>query len=162
MNLNWKKWLLTGGGTGLIVLLALQATNPARTNPAIAPGADLMATNPPSPEVAALLHAACYDCHSYETTWPWYAHIAPASWLVVSDVNEGREHLNFSAWPHADPARAAKKLDRINEVLDYREMPPAKYTLIHVNARLTDAQRQSLLDWSDAAAKKLRPAETNQ
>ena len=160
-KINWKKWLFAGAGLGLVVLLGLQATNPARTNPPVAPGADLGATNPPPPAVAALLRAACYDCHSHETVWPWYAQIAPASWLVVSDVNEGRQHLNFSEWPHADPARAAKKLDRINEVLDYREMPPTKYTMLHPNARLTEAQRQLLLDWSEAAAKQLRPAEAH-
>jgi hypothetical protein len=58
--------------------------------------------------------------------------------------------------------RAAKKLDRINEVLDYREMPPKKYTLIHADARLTEAQRKEIMDWTDAAAEKMRPAATNQ
>jgi hypothetical protein len=70
-------------------------------------------------------------------------------------VNEGRKHLNFSEWP-ADTARAAKNLDRINEVVDYREMPPKKYTLLHPDARLTEAQRKELLDWTGAAADKLR------
>jgi len=87
--------------------------------------------------------------------WPWYSRIAPASWLVASDVNEGREHLNFSDWP-LEAERAAKKFDRINEVIDYREMPPKKYTLIHADARLSEAQRQALLDWSDAESKKFK------
>jgi hypothetical protein len=145
------KWIFAA----LVVAFGLlQLTNPARTNPPVVN--DLPATNPP-PNVAALLHAACYDCHSYETKWPLYSRIAPSSWLVVSDVNEGRKHLNFSDWPQ-EPDRAAKKFDRINEVLDYREMPPKKYTLLHPEARLTDAQRQGLLDWSDAEAKRLQAA----
>jgi len=159
MKFNLKKWLPRTALGAAVVLLALQATNPARTNPPVTPGADLCATNPPPAAVVTLLHNACYDCHSYETTWPWYAHIAPASWLVADDVNEGRKHLNFSQWPQGDPAKAAKTLDRINEVIDYKEMPPAKYTVIHTNARLTESQRQLLLDWSDAAAKRLRPAD---
>ena len=114
-----------------------------------------MATNAPPPHIAALLHVACYDCHSSETKWPWYSHIAPASWLVVSDVNEGRERLNFSDWPQATD-RAVKKFNRINEVLDYREMPLKKYTLLHPEARLSETQRQELLDWSDAEAERLR------
>ncbi len=133
----------------------LQFTNPARTNPPVIH--DLLTANPPPAPVAVLLHAACYDCHSYEVKWPWYSRIAPASWLVASDVNEGREHLNFSDWP-PEAERAAKKWDRINEVLDYREMPPKKYTLIHVDARLSESQRQALLDWSSAQAEHLRAA----
>ena len=130
----------------------LQFTNPARTNPPVVN--DLPVTNAP-PRVAVLLRAACYDCHSYESKWPWYSHIAPVSWLIAQDVNEGREHLNFSDWPQ-DNARAAKKFDRINEVLDYREMPPKKYTALHPDARLTEAQHQELLDWSATEAERWR------
>lgn len=136
----------------LAVFGLLQFTNPARTNPPVAN--KLPATNAPPP-VVALLHAACYDCHSNETKWPWYSRIAPVSWLIASDVNEGRQHLNFSDWP-PEPERAAKKFDRINEVLDYREMPLKQYTLLHPAARLTEAQRQQLMDWSDAEAARLR------
>ena len=86
--------------------------------------------------------------------------MAPSSWLVVADVKEGREHLNFSDWPSA-PERAAKKFDRISEVLDYREMPPKKYTLLHPEAQISERQRQELLDWCAAEAQKARtPAST--
>lgn len=132
-----------------IIFVGLQFTNPARTNPPVVH--DLAATNAPAAEITALLRAACYDCHSHETKWPLYSRIAPSSWLVVSDVNEGREHLNFSDWP-TDPDRVAKKMDRINEVLGYKEMPPKKYTLLHPEARLTEAQIKTLMDWSDTAA----------
>ncbi len=111
----------------------------------------------PPPQIAALLRASCYDCHSDETKWPWYSHIAPASWLVVSDVNEGRRHLNLSDWPK-DSTRAAKKLERMSEELDYKEMPPAKYTIIHTDARLTDDQRKQLMQWLDDTAEQLKAA----
>jgi len=151
-TLKWAALVLAVG------FALLQFTNPARTNPAVLN--DITATNPPPPEINALLHAACYDCHSYETIWPLYSRIAPSSWLVVSDVNEGRKHLNFSEWPK-DHADIEKKLDRINEELDDREMPPKKYTLLHPDARLTEAQHKQLMDWSDAAADKLRAALKN-
>ena len=144
---KWKIILLLAG----VAVVALQITNPDRTNPPVLH--DLAATNPPPAEITALLRAACYDCHSHETKWPWYARIAPSSWLVVSDVNEGREHFNFSEWP-TDPELVVKRLDRINEVLDYKEMPPKKYTLLHPEARLTEAQRKFIMDWADAAGKK--------
>ena len=155
MSGKWK-WILPAA---ILIFAALQFFGANPGNPPVKN--DFLVAVKPPPAIAARLRAACYDCHSHETVWPWYARIAPVAWLIASDVSEGREHLNFSDWPVAAD-RAVKKLNRINEVLDYREMPPAKYTLIHVNARLTDAQRQTLLDWSDAAAKKLRPAETNQ
>ena len=145
------KWVVGG----LIVLFGLlQFTNPARTNPPVVQ--DLMATNAPPPQVDASLRAACYDCHSNETKWPWYSRIAPASWLVVWDVDEGRRHLNLSDWPANDITRAAKKLDRMSEEIDYHQMPPGKYTIIHTDARLTDSQRKELTGWLDSEAERLR------
>ena len=140
------------------VFAVLQFFNPARTNPPVKN--DFIAAAKPPASVAATIRAACYDCHSHETRWPWYSRVAPVSWLVVSDTTEGREHLNLSEWP-AETAGAAKKLDRINEVLDYREMPPKKYTLIHADARLTETQRKEIMDWTGAAADKLRAATNN-
>ena len=152
------KWIFAA----LVVVFALlQFTNPARKNPPVALDHDLMATNAPPPQISALLHAACYDCHSYETRWPWYIHIAPVSWLVAGDVTRGRERLNFSDWPRELSERAAKRLERISEEVDYKEMPPAKYTLLHPEARLTADQRQQLIHWADQEAARLKPAATN-
>jgi hypothetical protein len=148
-------WILAGA---LAVFAALQLFNPPRSNPPLK--SDFLAAARPPAAVAATLRAACYDCHSHETVWPWYSRIAPVSWLIASDVEEGREHLNFSDWP-AEAARAAKKLDRMNEEVDYREMPPKKYTLLHAGARLTEAQRKAVLDWTEAAAGQLRGATNN-
>ena len=153
-----KKWKLIFGAA-LAIFAVLQLFNPARTNPPVKN--DFVAATKPADSTARFIRAACYDCHSHETLWPCYARIAPASWLVASDVNEGREHLNFSDWPtKAD--RIAKKLERINEVLDYREMPPKKYTLIHADARLSEAQRKQIMDWTTAIAQKLRSGTPSQ
>ena len=152
-----KKWKLILPAV-LGIFAALQLFNPVRTNPPVI--TDFIAAASPPASVAAPLRAACYDCHSHETKWPWYSRVAPISWLIVSDTDEGREHLDFSDWP-AEAARAAKKLDRINEVLDYREMPPKKYTLLHADARLTETQRKEIMDWTEAAADKLRAATNN-
>jgi len=153
MKLKWLALCLLAG-FGLI-----QFIGPARTNPAVVK--DISANTPVPVEVAPLLHAACYDCHSYETKWPWYAHVAPASWLVIHDVNEGRDNFNFSDWPD-DPAWIAKRLKHINDEIDSHEMPPAKYTMMHPEARLTDAQRKAIMDWTEAAAKQTRSSSTNQ
>src|SRR5271154_3303081 len=99
------KWIF---GLFAVAFGLLQFTNPPRTNPPVVN--DLMGTNVPPPKIAAMLHAACYDCHSHETHWPWYSRIAPMSWLISGDVNEGRKNLNLSDWPVNNPARAAKRL----------------------------------------------------
>lgn len=91
------------------------------------------------PETRALAKQACFDCHSNETEWPAYASVAPASWLVQRDVNEGRAVLNFSEWlrPQEEAKEAAQ------EVLE-GEMPPAAYKWIHPHARLSAADRDRL------------------
>jgi len=153
------KWIF---GALVVVFALLQFTNPSRTTPAVLPGHDVSATNAPPPQIAALLHAACYDCHSYETKWPWYSRIAPVSWLIMSDVRGGRSHVNFSDWPHNHPDWLVRRWEDISEQIDYKEMPLPKYTLLHPEARLTDEQRKQLIQWADAQAERLKATTTNQ
>jgi hypothetical protein len=148
---NKLKWIAVALVAGFLLL---QLTNPARTNPPVV--SDLMATNPPQPPIAATLHAACYDCHSHETRWPWYSRIAPMSWLIANDVNEGRTNLDLSQWPAGSPDRAARRLENMSEEIGNGEMPPKKYTAIHADARLTESQRKELTDWLDAEAAKIK------
>ncbi|HSH02743.1 MAG TPA: heme-binding domain-containing protein [Anaerolineae bacterium] len=107
-------------------------------------------TNPPvvqepewdSDQTRELVARACFDCHSHETTWPWYANVAPMSWVTERHVTEGREHLNFSDWGdghHED-------FEDISEVVIDGEMPLPAYLLGHPNAQLTAAEQQQMLD----------------
>jgi hypothetical protein len=144
------KWLFVALVAGFALL---QLTNPPRINPPVIH--DLMASSAPPPQIATMLHAACSDCHSSETRWPWYSHIAPMSWLIASDVKEGREHLNLSDWPNDNPVRAAKRLENMSDKVGSGEMPLKKYTKIHTDARLTESQRKELTDWLDAEAARL-------
>jgi hypothetical protein len=97
-----------------------------------------------SEETRALARRACFDCHSNETTWPWYSHVAPISWLVYRDVEHAREHLNFSEcnkeWKDADEAA---------EEVTEGEMPLQGYLLLHPEARLSPAERKALADGLD-------------
>ncbi len=105
-------------------------------------------TNPPvrqepqwdSPQTRELVRRACYDCHSNETVWPWYSNIAPVSWLVQRDVDEGRQKLNFSEWDR--PQEGARE---ILEVIQEGEMPPFYYVILHPQAKLSNAEKQALL-----------------
>jgi hypothetical protein len=150
---NWFKWI---GGALLLGAIALQFANPSHLNPAVIPGHDLMATNAPPPPVAALLKNACYDCHSSETKWPWYSYVAPISWPLVQHVNDARESLNFSDWPHNSPQRARKKWRRISEAVEAGEMPLPSYLWIHRESRLTAQQRRQLVEWAQQEAESLK------
>ncbi|MEZ6007977.1 MAG: heme-binding domain-containing protein [Planctomycetota bacterium] len=93
-----------------------------------------------SPRVRELAKRACFDCHSNETAWPWYAHVAPMSWLVQHDVDDGRKHLNFSEFDA--PQRHA---DDCAEQVEEGSMPPWFYLPTHPQARLRDAEKQELI-----------------
>lgn len=126
----------------LVVLLALQLVPYGRshTNP---PGR----VEPPwdAPTTRALAVRACYDCHSNATVWPWYSHVAPVSWLLQRDVDEGRRKLNFSEWN-----RRQKEAREAAKTMRKREMPPWFYTLVQRDARLTAAETQALVGGLEA------------
>lgn len=102
-----------------------------------------------SAEVSQILVQACYDCHSVETTYPWYTDVVPVSWLVFHHVEEGRAELNFSEWKLYSEEKQAHKLDEIVEVVSSGEMPIKGYTLIHPAARLSDEQIKTITDWAE-------------
>jgi hypothetical protein len=161
---SWSLWLVSLMKKIVIWLVAallaaaavLQFFNPALTNPPVAPGEDLMASNAPPAEIAALLHNACYDCHSYTTTWPWYSHVAPLSWFLTSHVSDAREAMNFSAWPHGDAYKEGKRWTKISHQVDNGSMPLASYTWMHPASRLTQEQRKQLSDWAAKEAERLK------
>ncbi|HEX7166936.1 MAG TPA: heme-binding domain-containing protein [Acidimicrobiales bacterium] len=92
-----------------------------------------------SDDVRALAVAACYDCHSNETNWRWYSHVAPMSWLVQRDVERGRRAVNFSEWPSGD------EVDDLHDSVVDGEMPPRQYVLAHPDARLSAAEERELV-----------------
>ena len=104
-------------------------------------------TNPPviaepawdSPRTRELVVRACYDCHSNETKYPWYAHVAPFSWVMERDVKAGRSVMNFSEWNRTHELASAAGGEVIRS-----EMPPRSYRLLHGDAQLTQAERVEL------------------
>lgn len=93
-----------------------------------------------SPVTRQLAVQSCYACHSNETVWPWYSNIAPISWLVQKDVDEGRESLNFSEWD-----RPQKEAGEAAEELAEGEMPPWFFTLLRPSSRLSDTEKRDLI-----------------
>ncbi|APF17230.1 cytochrome c [Caldithrix abyssi DSM 13497] len=94
-----------------------------------------------SPKTRALFFRACADCHSNQTQWPWYSHIAPVSWLVQYDVNEGREHFNVSMWG----VQKRNEGDEAAEELTEGEMPLWFYVILHPKARLSEGEKNELI-----------------
>ncbi|MBI4310471.1 MAG: heme-binding domain-containing protein [Chloroflexi bacterium] len=92
-----------------------------------------------SPETRSLAKHACFDCHSNETVWPWYSSIAPMSWLAQSDVEQGREEVNYSEW------QAGGKGGESAETVQEGGMPPWFYMALHPSARLSAAEKQRLI-----------------
>ena len=135
------------GLPALAVLAVLIQFIPAtRDNPPVT--ADL----PGPPEAKALLQRACYDCHSNETVWPPYSHIAPISWLVAADVHEGRSLINFSTWGEKDADKQTFIRQDVWSMIEKGEMPPWDYRLMHAEAHFTDAEKATVKAWATGPA----------
>jgi len=132
--------ILKYAGIALAVLLAgAQFIRPERTNPPSDPKASFEMARP-DPALLAVIRRACYDCHSNATVWPWYSGIAPVSWLVADDVEEGRARLNFSQWGLLTPEASHLRLEDACREATRRDMPPWYYSLVHPGARLSDEE----------------------
>ena len=107
------------------------------------------------PEVGAIIQRACKDCHSNETRWPWYSHIAPASWLVARDVKKGREKLNFSDWTSRE--RSPNEVEEICDAVTNGSMPLRGYRLMHREATLSKHDIDAICAWADATMAQARP-----
>ncbi|MDQ2841237.1 MAG: heme-binding domain-containing protein [Acidobacteriota bacterium] len=108
------------------------------------------------PAVASVLNRSCIDCHSNHTVWPWYSHVAPLSWLIERDVRGGRDRLNLSEWHRYTLQQRAKLLADIASAVKNREMPLPQYTLVHRQARLSDAETDIVYAWARAQRRTLK------
>ncbi len=137
MKLGVKIGLGVAGVLAAIQLVPLDRSNPPVTAEVKAPD-----------EVKKVLQRACFDCHSNQTVWPWYSHVAPVSFLVYRDVVEGRKHLNFSEWGAMPADRREKKQKKAGEEVKQGEMPLAVYLPMHPQALLSEADKKLLEDWA--------------
>ncbi len=126
---------------GIIVIMQLIPLN--QTNPDV-----IQDANAPA-HVKDILVESCYDCHSNQTVWPWYSRIAPGSFLIPRDVNEGRKHLNFSEFNDLDGFDSSDIAEELIEVLTEGEMPLPPYLILHPNASLSQSETNTLLDWAN-------------
>jgi mono/diheme cytochrome c family protein len=145
--MNGKKIAKGVGMAVVILLMGIQLVPVDRSNPEVTREIQWN-----SAETADIARRACYDCHSNETVWPWYAYVAPVSWRVAEHVEEGREHLNFSEWD-----KPQDDAEEIVEVLEEGEMPLPDYLRMHPEARLTDEELEAFIEGVEATLWNDRP-----
>jgi hypothetical protein len=156
-----KKWIKRIFLGSLAVFIAIQLVPVDRADPPVDPTKKLQ----PPPDVEAILRVSCYDCHSNETRWPWYAYVAPVSWFVANHVHDGRRHLNLSDWADMKPRAGQVQLNGLPyTTVEYKrkllgdmetemqegKMPLPSYLLIHHDARMTPEHYRVISDWLNA------------
>jgi hypothetical protein len=135
----------------VVFLVVIQIFQPRRTNPPAVSSRSLTAHVHVPEDVYSALNHSCGDCHSTQTHWPWYSHVAPLSWVITDDVNEGRRHMNFEDWEaQEDPKQANDRLIDICEEIKKQGMPPFSYRLVHKDIRLKPQEIASICSWSQS------------
>ncbi len=114
----------------------------------VKPGASIMDDASVPDDIKTSLKAACFDCHSNQPAYPWYASIAPISWWLAGHIEEGRSDLNFSEWSQLSAEQKAHKKREMCVEIEATRMPLTPYKILHSEARLSDAQVKAICDWS--------------
>ena len=130
----------------LVVFILIQFIRPEKNVSEDATNAITTVMQVPD-EVKEIIKTSCADCHSNNTKYPWYSEISPVSWYLAQHVNEGKEHLNFSEWAAYNKDQKKHILKDLEEELKEHEMPLKSYLIIHKDAKLTENQYITLLNW---------------
>lgn len=133
-----------------VAFAGIQFVRPNYSNPPVNEQERLEATTQVPEDVRAIFVRACNDCHTNETKWPWYSNIAPMSWSIVDHVEEGRRHLNFSAWNTYDLRKKKGKLDAVCDEMTDKLMPHNQYLWLHPEAVVTAEDIRRVCEWTEA------------
>lgn len=142
MGIMKKKLLIA-----LAILLAIQLFQIDKTNKPINKNLDYVSITHAPKNIEKILEKSCYNCHSNQTIYPWYANVAPISWLVKSHINEGKKFLNFSEYGLYNVYQKDHINKGLYEVIKNGRMPLSSYLLLHQEDNLSKEQRQELLNW---------------
>jgi hypothetical protein len=139
-----------------VVVLASVLIHPSGPVKAAASAMPVLAGADIDPAVLEVLERSCQNCHSEKTEWPWYGYVAPMSWLVESDVGQARSHMNLSRWEDYTIEQKQSILAQVGAVVRSGQMPPARYTVIHTNAKLSPVEREQIYGWAHAERRRLK------
>lgn len=106
-----KKALKYIGFSLLGIIFLAQFFQISKTNPEIVAEKDFITMTQPDDDIKKILKAACYDCHSHETRYPWYTYIVPLNYWIKNHIDNGRKKLNFSTWGDYTDKKADHKLE---------------------------------------------------
>ena len=140
----------------LVVFIIIQFFRPKKNVQTTISSNDIVAHMAVPTNVQNILYKACYDCHSNNTTYPWYAEVQPAAWWLDDHIKEGKKELNFNEFASFRLRRQFHKLEEITEVVKSKEMPLESYTVIHSDADLTQEERETLISWAGATMETMR------
>ena len=143
------RWMRKVGLATLVLLGAIQFIPVNRTNPSVDPRRNIYAVLPMPANVKAVFEGSCKNCHSNETSWPWYSYVAPVSWMIAHDVHQARKAMNLSEWGDYSVKRKTDKLEEICEQVTNGDMPDRKYLLIHRRARPSVTERDVVCQWTE-------------
>jgi|SRR5689334_14531043 len=132
----------------IIILIAIQFIRPAKNQSNDVLTSDISHVYTVPQNVSVILKKACNDCHTNNTVYPWYAQIQPVGWWLNHHIEEGKDELNFNEFGAYAVPRQYHKLEEVVEQVKEGEMPIWSYTLIHTNAKLTDEEKQTLINWA--------------
>jgi hypothetical protein len=110
------------------------------------------------PQVVRTIERSCQNCHSDRTEWPWYSFVAPISWMIESDVQRGRSHMNLSHWNGYNTEEQQEILLKMSILVRNHAMPLPRYLLLHPEAKLSDAEVTYLYQWARSNRKRFKPA----
>lgn len=131
----------------VLALIGIQFITIDKTNPPINSNKDFITLTDPPKDMETIIQAACYDCHSHKTEYPWYSDVAPFSWIIKEHVNNGRNHLNFSVWSDYKEKKKDHKLEECIDMIKSGEMPMKGYVFFHDEAEISQDQKMALLNW---------------
>lgn len=115
----------------------------------------MSAEYPMPASVESSLKAACYDCHSNYSHYPWYAEIQPIRWWLDGHIKNGKRHLNFSTFGDYEAKKQHHKMEEMIEMLEDGQMPLRSYTWMHPEAKLSEAQVSELITWTRSQMAKI-------
>lgn len=140
-----KKKILWGV---VILMVVIQFFRPGRNEGEAYGANDITKVVSTPAEVKSILEKACNDCHSDHTDYPWYTNIQPVGWWMANHVNDGKRHLNFSQFNTYKLTRKIHKLEETAEQVKEGEMPMSSYTWMYAAAKLSDAEKETLINWA--------------
>ncbi|MEO7210292.1 MAG: heme-binding domain-containing protein [Chitinophagaceae bacterium] len=140
----------------LIAFIVIQFFRPEKNISTTISASDITKVYPVPENVQQILTRSCYDCHSNNTHYPWYAEVQPSAWYLANHIKDGKDEINFNEFGTYRIARQNKKMKECIKQIKDGDMPIEAYTLIHRDAKLSDADKQTVISWCESIQKTLQ------